>query len=96
MAARPHRLTVAVVLLHEGVPRGERVVGDTLLLLLNGGPEPVAFVLPPTSPLERWQTLMDTAEPTQSPRRMRAGDRYQLRGQSMAALKLHVRRDWDM
>jgi isoamylase len=76
--------------------RGERVVGDTLLLLLNGGPEPVAFVLPPTSPLERWQTLMDTAEPTQSPRRMRAGDRYQLRAQSMAALKLHVRRDWDM
>jgi hypothetical protein len=27
---------------------------------------------------------------------MRAGDRYQLRAQSMAALKLHVRRDWDM
>ena len=76
--------------------RGERVVGDTLLLLLNGDPEPVAFVLPPTSPLERWQTLMDTADPGQSPRRMRAGDRYQLRGQSMAALKLHVRREWEM
>ena len=76
--------------------RGERVVGDTLLLLLNGDPEPVAFVLPPTSPLERWQTLMDTADPMQSPRRMRAGDRYQLRGQSMAALKLHVRREWEM
>ena len=76
--------------------RGERVVGDTLLLLLNGDPEPVSFVLPATSPLERWQTLMDTADPTQSPRRMRAGDRYQLRGQSMAALKLHVRREWDI
>jgi len=76
--------------------RGERVVGDTLLLLLNGDPEPVSFVLPATSPLERWQTLMDTADPTQSPRRMRAGDRYQLRGQSMAALKLYVRREWDI
>jgi glycogen operon protein len=76
--------------------RGERVVGDTLLLLLNGDPEPVQFALPPTSPLERWQTLMDTADPAQSPRRMRAGDRYQLRGQSMAALKLHVRREWEM
>ena len=76
--------------------RGEGVVGDTLLLLLNGDPEPVSFVLPATSPLERWQTLMDTADPTQSPRRMRAGDRYQLRGQSMAALKLYVRREWDI
>ena len=75
--------------------RGERVTGDTLLLLLNGDPEPVSFVLPATAPLERWQTLMDTADPNQPPRRLRAGDRYQLRGQSMAALKLHVRRDWE-
>jgi glycogen operon protein len=73
--------------------RGDRIVGDTLLLLLNGDPEPVAFVLPATSPLERWETLIDTSDPWQPPRRLRAGDRIQLRGQSMAALRLIARRD---
>ena len=29
--------------------RGERIVGDTLLLMLNAGDEPIAFVLPPTA-----------------------------------------------
>jgi glycogen operon protein len=68
--------------------RGERIVGDTLLLLLNADPAPVAFVLPPTSSIERWETLVDTADPWQPPRRLHGGDRYQLQAHSMAALRL--------
>ncbi|HSC29048.1 MAG TPA: glycogen debranching protein GlgX [Vicinamibacterales bacterium] len=68
--------------------RGEPIIGDTLLLLLNGGAEPIAFALPPTPPLERWETLVDTSDPKQPPRRLRAGDRYRLRARSMAALRL--------
>ena len=72
--------------------RGEGIVGDTLLLMLNGGDENIAFVLPPTAPIERWDTLLDTADPWQPPRRLRAGDRYELQGRSMAVLKLSSRK----
>jgi isoamylase len=71
--------------------RGERIVSDTVLLLLNADSAPVAFVLPPTSPLERWETLIDTSDPWQPSRRLRAADRYQLQAHSMAALKLSSR-----
>ena len=72
--------------------RGERIVGDTLLLMLNAGDGHIAFVLPPTDPIERWDTLLDTADPWQQPRRLRAGDRYELQGRSMAVLKLSSRK----
>ena len=68
--------------------RGELVVSDTLLLLLNADAAPIAFVLPATSPLERWETLIDTADPWQPSRRLRAGDRCQLQAHSLAALRL--------
>jgi glycogen operon protein len=73
--------------------RGERIVGETLLLLLNGSNVPIPFVLPATQPMERWETLMDTADPWQPSRRLRAGDRYELQARSMAVLKLNCRRD---
>src|SRR4051812_6134572 len=73
--------------------RGQRIVGDTLLLLLNAGDYTTAFVLPPTAPIERWDTLIDTADPWQPSRRLRAGDRYALRGRSMAVLRLNNRKD---
>ncbi len=73
--------------------RGERIVGDTLVLLLNAGEQPVPFVLPATSPIERWETLIDTADPWLPSRRLRAGDRYELQARSMAVLKLNCRRE---
>jgi isoamylase len=68
--------------------RGERIVGDTLLLLLNAGTEVVPFMLPETAAQERWETVMDTADPWVTPRRLLAGDRYQLQSRSMAVLKI--------
>jgi len=73
--------------------RGERIVGDTLLVMLNAGPESTRFVLPATSPLERWETLFDTADPWQASRRLRSTECYELHARSMAVLKLNKRKD---
>jgi isoamylase len=73
--------------------RGERIVGDTLLLMLNAGADMTPFVLPSTAAEERWETLVDTADPWLPPRRLRAGDRYELQARSMAVLKLTARKD---
>ena len=73
--------------------RGERIVGDTLVVLLNGGEQDIPFVLPALSPTERWETLIDTADPWQPSRRLRAGDRYELHPRSLAVLKLNCRKE---
>jgi isoamylase len=73
--------------------RGRRIVGDTLLLILNAGEQPIAFTLPTTAPEERWETLIDTSDPWAPPRRLRAGGRYELLAKSMAVLKLNCRKD---
>ena len=69
--------------------RGERIVGDSLLVIFNAGDQPLSFVLPPTAPSERWDTLVDTADPWQQPRSLRAGDRYDLPGHAVAVLRLN-------
>jgi isoamylase len=68
--------------------RGERIIGDTLLLLLNAASDGVLFTLPETAKLERWETLIDTADPYVAPKWLLAGDRYQLQSRSMAVLRL--------
>ena len=73
--------------------RGARIVGNTLLLLLNADDQPIAFTLPQTAAEERWETLMDTSDPWAPSRRLRAGGRYELLPRSMAVLKLNCRRE---
>jgi glycogen operon protein len=68
--------------------RGERVVGATLVILINGGADAIPFVLPPTASSERWETLTDTADPWQPSRRLRSRERYQLQGRSVSVLRL--------
>ena len=68
--------------------RGERIVGATLVMLLNAGVDPIPFVLPSTAASERWETLLDTADPWQPPRALRGRERYQLQSRSMAVLRL--------
>ncbi len=68
--------------------RGERIVGATLVMLLNAGAEAMPFVLPATTSAERWVTLLDTADPWQPSRTLRGADRYQLQSRSMAVLRL--------
>jgi glycogen operon protein len=73
--------------------RGDPIIGDTLLVILNAGDQPLSFVLPTSTPTERWDTLVDTADPWQQARRLRAGDRYDLPGRAVAVLKLNCRRN---
>ena len=40
--------------------RGERVSGDSFLILLNAGPEAVAFTLPKGNWGESWTKMVDT------------------------------------
>jgi len=72
--------------------RGERVVGATLVILINGGPEAIPFVLPAVAAVERWETLTDTADPWESSRLLRGVERYQLQGRSIAVLRLDGRK----
>ncbi len=41
-------------------PRGEKIVDDTLLVILNADERPVAFTLPNHSPARRWEVVFDT------------------------------------
>ena len=49
--------------------RGEPIVGETLLILLNGHWEPIPFKLPPTLHGNVWAMLVDTAEDKPNVRR---------------------------
>jgi pullulanase/glycogen debranching enzyme len=41
--------------------RGQPIIGDTLLVLLNAGAKSVPFVLPDAHPGNAWECLIDTA-----------------------------------
>jgi glycogen operon protein len=71
--------------------RGERIVDDTFLVMFNAGPDATPFVIPTIAPIGRWETLLDTADPWQAPRRFRARERYDLQARSMAVLRLSTR-----
>ena len=52
-------------LINDENERGEPIVGETLLILLNGHWEPIPFTLPQTSDGHIWDRLLDTADPSQ-------------------------------
>jgi len=45
-------------------PRGERIVDDTLLIILNADDRPVAFTLPNHESAKRWELVFDTVHAT--------------------------------
>jgi isoamylase len=70
--------------------RGEPIVGDTVLLLLNAHHEPLLFTLPGANEGEAWQRLLDTAEPDLEPHSYAAAGIYPLQGRSMVVMRLSV------
>lgn len=66
--------------------RGEPVIGDTILLLLNAHHEAIPFTLPGLKEAQQWERLLDTAAPHIEPKHCPAGQPYQLQGRSMAVL----------
>jgi isoamylase len=68
--------------------RGEPVLGDTLLVLLNGHHDRISFVLPPLVADQLWFRVFDTVDPSLPDKSFRPGMRFQLQGRSVAVLKI--------
>jgi glycogen operon protein len=68
--------------------RGNRIIDDTLLLLLNAGHKPVPFMLPGSTAKTQWQVLLDTREGmARRPRRVTKGAAYNLEARSLALFR---------
>jgi glycogen operon protein len=90
-----HARTLGMLLNGEGIEeldqRGNRVIDDTFLILMNAHHEAVPFVLPQVASGTRWQVQLDTArDGGLNPQgRYPAGVVYPLEGLSLAVLTQH-------
>jgi isoamylase len=73
-------------LINDENERGEPVVGETLMVLLNGHWEPISFTLPATMHGHLWQRLLDTAETSPGLRAYEGESAYPLRERSLVVL----------
>jgi glycogen operon protein len=64
--------------------RGEPIVDDTALILLNAHHEAIPFTLPPTLPGQIWERELDTFGGDGEPLYLRGGDEFDLRDRSLA------------
>jgi glycogen operon protein len=71
--------------------RGEPIVGETILVLMNGHFEPLPFQLPKHHEGQHWECMLDTAKPEAEPTFMIGGEVYDLKERSLVVLR--VRRD---
>jgi glycogen operon protein len=67
--------------------RGRPIIGDTLLVLLNGHHEPIDFTLPDEDG-QRWQRIVDTTDVGAPANRFDGGARYPLVGRSVVLFQL--------
>ncbi len=70
--------------------RGEKIVGDTLLLLLNAHHEPLPFVLPAPKEGQHWERLLDTANLAESTQVWKGSEPYPLKERSLAVLRTRL------
>ena len=69
--------------------RGERVTGDTLLVLLNADASPIPFILPSLPPRCHWEERVDSANGRQAgPIHFDGGDRFELAPRSVVVMVL--------
>jgi glycogen operon protein len=73
--------------------RGEPVVGDTFLILLNAHHEPMAFHLPATKPEHIWETVFDTAVDRKEALSLQGEQEYSLRERSITVLRTRLREE---
>jgi glycogen operon protein len=66
--------------------RGEPIVGETVLLLLNAYHEPIAFTLPAAKLTHQWVRLLDTSDDNAPVAALQSGDKYLLQGRSLTLL----------
>jgi glycogen operon protein len=73
-------------LINDENERGEPIVGDTLLVLLNAHWEPISFALPLTREGYIWDPILDTADSSEDVQLLESGAKYPLRDRSLAVL----------
>ncbi|MEV7971967.1 glycogen debranching protein GlgX [Cellulomonas sp. NPDC089187] len=66
--------------------RGEDIVDDSFLVLLNGAPEPVTFTLPDTEYGEQWTVVLDTDSQFAADETMQARAELRLAPRSLVVL----------
>ena len=86
--ARCFGLRLAGDAIEELDSRGNRIVDDTLLILLNAYHEAIPFTLPAHRRKVRWEVVMDTHDGKTAHRAMRGGDTYDLKARSLVLLRL--------
>ncbi len=67
--------------------RGERIVGDSFLILLNAKDEAVSFRIASQRRKVSWTCILDTAAPEAEPRVFEHGSLFPLQARSMAILR---------
>ena len=72
---------------------GERIVGETILILLNAYHEPIPFTLPEHQPDRHWERLFDTADPAAESSFHEGKEAYDLQGRSVVAFRLRSRHE---
>jgi len=88
-SARCLGLRLAGDAIDEVDPRGERIVDDTFLVLLNVHYEAVPFTLPAHRRKLRWEVVLDTREAKWKRRRpLHGGEIYSLESRSLALLRV--------
>jgi glycogen operon protein len=67
---------------------GQRIEGDTLLILLNAHHEPIPFQIPSHDHGARWELILDTTLVSTEGRTFAPEEKYNLRERSLAVLRL--------
>lgn len=67
---------------------GERIIGDTLLLLMNASSEDIFFILPACRPELRWELIFDTFDLNEDAMSLTGRHKYKLRNRSFAVFIL--------
>ncbi len=67
--------------------RGQPIVGDSILILMNAYHDMLPFKLPGRIKGQKWQRILDTAAPRVDKRWFAAGRRYNLKGRSIVVLR---------
>src|SRR5262249_1790958 len=75
---------LAGALIGDGPERGEPIVGDTILMLLNTHHEAVPFTLPLAKAEHHWERLLDTTEAREEPLCLEPSQTYPLEARSLA------------
>jgi isoamylase len=72
---------------------GNRIIGETVLMILNAHHEQLPFTLPAHQPERHWERLFDTAEPAPEVAFCEGGECYEVQGRSVIAFRLRSRHE---